>query len=350
MLFVHLSLGLYSTQSTTLQPAYSLSATASGGALLLRRSPDLEADAGTANLSMPFLGAVLGTNCTNDTKATGSQSWVVDGLPGGGYPRCYTAVTPATITSSTKLPVLIYLTGVGLNIKSICGPCCDDEDDVVVFADLMNDGNKSRGFAMICPEPLLFGGLDDDGSHADGQGMWDIPSPQTDALGQRCSVSRDYDLMLALVNDLSARPEMDIDNLYVFGNSLGAEAAAVWSVCLREALDKVGKGDTLRACAPKIIEPPAVCPASPSRPALRPFLRRPATTHACAECPCSSQCPCSYCCHATRAAPPPGRAPLWSRRPRDCASRVMPPACSRCDLNAHPPSPPTSGTGCTRVA
>ena len=266
---VQLALGVPSTQTTTLQPAYSLSATASGGALLLSRSLDQEADAGTANLSAANLGAVLGTNCTADSRAPGSTSWVVDGLPGGGYPRCYTAVTPATNTGS-KLPILIFLTGIGLNIRSMCGPCCDDEDGVNVFADLLTDGNKTRGFAMICPEPLLFGGVDDDGS-ADGQGLWDIPSPQTDALGQRCSASRDYDLMLALVNDLGARPEMDINSLYIFGESLGGEAAAFWSVCLRQALDKVGRGDTLKACARKIIELLALGgPAGLSRPALRP--------------------------------------------------------------------------------
>jgi hypothetical protein len=181
----------------------------------------------------------------------------VDGLPGGGFPRCYTALKPVSYTCA-KLPVVIYLSGIGQTIAGRCGPCCDDTDDVHAFADLVADTSKTGGFAMICPHALWFKGS------ADGQvwpsAMWDIPSPQTDESGQRCSASRDYDMMLALVNDLSARPEMDMDSLYIFGESLGASAAAFWSVCLRDALDKVGHGETMRACAPKIIEPPAFWP------------------------------------------------------------------------------------------
>ena len=157
------SLGLPSTSTTTsptttLLPA-SLPTTASVGALLLNRSQDLEPDAGTANLSTPFLGAVLGTNCQPDTTANGSTSWVVDGLPGGGYPRCYTAVTPTNYTR--KLPVVIFLVGIGGPVDGVCGPCCDDEDDVHSFTDLATNVSKTGGFAVVCPEPLRFTGSSD---------------------------------------------------------------------------------------------------------------------------------------------------------------------------------------------
>ena len=128
----------------------------------------------------------------------------MDGLPGGGFPRCYTALKPVSYTCA-KLPVVIYLSGIGQTIAGRCGPCCDDTDDVHAFADLVTNTSKTGGFAMICPHALWFKGS------ADGQvwpsAMWDIPSPQTDESGQRCSASRDYDMMLALVNDLIARPE-----------------------------------------------------------------------------------------------------------------------------------------------
>jgi hypothetical protein len=72
----HLALGLPSTQTTTLQPAYlptRITSLAAASSLpLLTRTSDQEADAGTANLSVAFLGAVEAAACqpvtiTNDS-------------------------------------------------------------------------------------------------------------------------------------------------------------------------------------------------------------------------------------------------------------------------------------------
>ena len=49
--------------------------------------------------------------------------------------------------------------------------------------------------------------------------------------GKRCGASRDYDLMLAMVNELSGRPNIDLDNIFIVGESMG-----YWALCLREAL------------------------------------------------------------------------------------------------------------------
>ena len=42
--------------------------------------------------------------------------------------------------------------------------------------------------------------------------------------GMKCAKSRDYALMLGVINDLKARPEMDMDHVYLLGESLGADA------------------------------------------------------------------------------------------------------------------------------
>ena len=238
------TLGAPGVPKTALQPASQPAPqpASQSAPLQLARSPAQEVDAKTAIPSTSFLGPVLSSNCQPDNYPKNSTSWVVNNLPGGGYPRCYTAVQPQQHTR--QLPVVIFLTGIGGG-GDRCGPCCDDAENVESFGDLATNVPKTGGFALVCPEPLRFKGSGDPNGVWSAE-MWDIPQPISDARGQRCSASRDYDLMLALVNDLSTRSHLDLDNLFIFGESLGAAAAAFWSVCIREALEAKGMGNAVK--------------------------------------------------------------------------------------------------------
>ncbi|KAL3910364.1 MAG: hypothetical protein SGPRY_009085, partial [Prymnesium sp.] len=201
--------------------------------LKLARRAWMEPDARTARRSTAFLGPVLPSNCKPDHQPSNSVSWVVNGLPGGGYSRCYSAVAPKVHTR--RLPVVIWLTGVGGDGER-CGTCCNDEDGNDSFGSLATNVSFTGGFALVCPEPLRFNGS----GHVWHSEMWDIPQPISPVLGQRCSASRDYDLILALLDELSTRPQLDLSNLYVLGESLGGAAAAFWTVCIQEALAAYG--------------------------------------------------------------------------------------------------------------
>eukprot|EP00966_Prymnesium_polylepis_P305168 7052027-Prymnesium_polylepis.1 len=145
--------------------------------LRLARTAGLEPDANTSVNSSAFLGPVLSTNCVVDTSVVNGTSWVVDNLPGGGHPRCYTAVAPQQ--PARKLPVVLWLTGIGGG-NGRCGPCCDDANNVSSFGDLAANSDKTGGFALVCPEPLRFKG-DSDPNGVWHSEMWDIPQPISDS-------------------------------------------------------------------------------------------------------------------------------------------------------------------------
>jgi len=213
----------------------------------LGRSSDESFAHKTALRSVRFLGKIKPPACVKDTSPFVKSSWrrwVVNDLPGGGFPRCYSAVAPAR--PKRKLPVVIWFDGVGCSLGRV-GPEDDRRKGTKSMAELAVDAKPrswcrnttkcspwgTGGFALVAPEPLRFAGGTK--AHKHTTCMWDIPQPLNAKSGMKCAKSRDYALMLGVIKDLKARPEMDMDHVYLLGESLGADAAAFWSICLRES-------------------------------------------------------------------------------------------------------------------
>ena len=263
---------------TVLLPSSSTSASSSttpASYPKLERANTAEPDAHVAEASVSFLGAIVPPTCHAPT-LSGHTSWTVNSSAmqmQTAHPRCYVGVAPQS--AQRKLPVLIWYESTGepealpthrapcppfacvrlpnvacpLNLRSRhgrlhgiggngpqCGPGSVNNKDSKGVGGL---AELATGFAIVCPKALSFNGTASTEHGADGtwaSNMWDIPQPMNASTGTRCGASRDYDLMLALVNDLASRPNLDTDNIYILGESLGGAAAGFWAVCLREAL------------------------------------------------------------------------------------------------------------------
>lgn len=50
-----------------------------------------------------------------------------------------------------------------------------------------------------------------------------------------------------MLNDLSTIPYLDLSNIYLFGESMGAAAAAFWTMCIRSALGEPRLARSVRA-------------------------------------------------------------------------------------------------------
>ena len=198
----------------------------------LGRISSSEPDAGTAQRSTEFLGAILEPACYIEPNVDNASIWVVSGLPTSGYPRCFSAVMPAK--PRRKLPVVIWFSGIGGDTYG-CGPPGDDSK--VPLAELAADKHGvTGGFVLVCPQALRFNGTNGtEGLSAVWHSqMWDFPQPINDTTGSRCSASRDFDLITATLNHLSTRPHIDTTHLYLLGESMGGAAATFWAVCLQE--------------------------------------------------------------------------------------------------------------------